>query len=283
MLDLSAVDLGEIATALEDHSFEGSWWIDADTGEVWYWRGEEDDDPELDPDGRDDARHIDPLPSGEGYADMVDFIALVPDHRAADLLDRAIAGRGAFRRFKDTLFEFPELREEWFRFRDTRMQRRAIEFLVDERLVDEAEAERALAGLHDPQVGEDPPVANPREVAAAVAADLRRLYGERLVGVVLYGSQARGDAHPDSDVDLAGPRRAVLAVGGAAADGRDPVAAHPRVGRCRLGDTDLAGLLEARAGCAGEVGEGRRRQGRLTDENDEGIARPPASSTRSTS
>ena len=83
---------------------------------------------------------------------MEDFIALVPDRRAADLLGRAIAGRGAFPRFKDTLFEFPELRERWFRFRDTRLRRRAIEFLLD---------------------------------------------------VVLYGSQARGDAHPDSDVDIA--------------------------------------------------------------------------------
>ncbi len=203
MLDLSAVDLDELATALEDHSYEGGWWIDAGTGEVWYWRGEEDDDPEFDPDRRNDARSIEPLPSSEGYADMEDFIARVADRRAADLLERAIAGRGAFRRFKDTLFEFPELREEWFRFRDTRMQRRAIEFLVDEGLVDGAEAERAVADLHDAEVGNGSPVADPRQVAAAVAADLRRLYGERLVDVVLYGSQARGDAHPDSDVDLA--------------------------------------------------------------------------------
>jgi predicted nucleotidyltransferase len=203
MLDLSTVDLGEIATALDDHSYDGSWWIDADTGEVWYWRGEEDDDPAFDPDRRDDARRIDPLPSREGYGDMEDFIARVPDRRAADLLGRAIAGRGAFRRFKDTLFEFPALREAWFRFRDARMQRRAIEFLADEGLVDPAAAERALAALHDPQVGEAAERADPREAAAAVAADLRRLYGGRLVDVVLYGSHARRDAHPESDLDLA--------------------------------------------------------------------------------
>lgn len=31
---------------------------------------------------------------------------------------------------------------------------------------------------------------------------LERQYGKRLAGVVLFGSQARGDSEPDSDVDL---------------------------------------------------------------------------------
>lgn len=31
---------------------------------------------------------------------------------------------------------------------------------------------------------------------------LRALYGDRLMRAVLYGSQARGDARPDSDVDV---------------------------------------------------------------------------------
>lgn len=203
MLDLSTVDLGTLAMALEDHTYSGSWWIDAQTGEVWYRPDYEDDDPEFDPDERDDARLIDPLPSHEGYGDMEDFIARVPDRRAADLLDRAIAGRGAFRRFKDTLLGYPELREQWFRFSNIRMERRAIEFLVDEGLVDDTQARRALAEREDPPVGEGVGVADPRRITAAVVADLRELYGERLVGVVLYGSQARGDAHPDSDVDLA--------------------------------------------------------------------------------
>jgi predicted nucleotidyltransferase len=83
------------------------------------------------------------------------------------------------------------------------MQRRAIEFLVGEGLVDEAEAGRALAERDDPVVGDGFGVTDPRDVGAAVAADLHRLYGGRLVDVVLYGSHARGDAVADSDVDLA--------------------------------------------------------------------------------
>lgn len=31
---------------------------------------------------------------------------------------------------------------------------------------------------------------------------LRKIYGDRLAGIVLYGSRARGDNRPDSDYDL---------------------------------------------------------------------------------
>lgn len=40
------------------------------------------------------------------------------------------------------------------------------------------------------------------ELVRAVTEDLRALYGKRLRRVLLFGSWARGDAHPDSDVDL---------------------------------------------------------------------------------
>jgi len=39
-------------------------------------------------------------------------------------------------------------------------------------------------------------------VAELAASGLRELYADRLAGVLLYGSQARGDAGPESDIDL---------------------------------------------------------------------------------
>jgi predicted nucleotidyltransferase len=44
------------------------------------------------------------------------------------------------------------------------------------------------------------------EKVQRIVAELRRrldsLYGDRLVRVILFGSQARGDAEPDSDIDV---------------------------------------------------------------------------------
>jgi Uncharacterised protein family (UPF0158)/Nucleotidyltransferase domain len=203
MLDLQQVDLRSLAEALEDHSPETSWWFDPQTGES---------DPYLDPRFADheEGEHpadegrilIEPIPSREAYGDMEDFIGRVRDPRVRDLLERAIAGRGAFRRFKDTLQEHPELRHSWFAFHDARMERRAIEWLADQRLVDPGLVERDLETRKDPELPELTEGFDPAEVAAAVAADLQALYGPRLRRILLFGSWARGDAHPESDIDL---------------------------------------------------------------------------------
>ncbi len=201
MLGLDAIDLSSLCSALEDNSADVTWWIDPRTGEVGA-HVEGNDDEVLDDLDERGLVVIEPIGSREAYGDLEDFTACVRDPRARELLERAIAGRGAFRRFKDTLFEFEELRTAWFAFRDVRMERRAIEWLRDVGLIDGNEAERALAARPDPDL---PPIAGPFDAEAisrAVARDLEDLYGDRLKGVVLFGSWARGDAHPESDIDL---------------------------------------------------------------------------------
>jgi predicted nucleotidyltransferase len=201
MLDLDRVDLADLCEALEDHTDEHEWWIDPATGDVQLWSAFLSEEGEVHPEERGLVL-VDPIDSGESYRDMEDFATRAGDSRAKDLLLRSLAGRGAFRRFKDTLFEFPELRAAWFRFHDARVQRRAIEWLLDHDLIAGPDAERALTERADPDLPELGGGLDPHRVAAAVAADLRTLYGDRLRTVVLFGSWARGDAHPESDIDL---------------------------------------------------------------------------------
>jgi predicted nucleotidyltransferase len=199
MLDVTAVDLADLAEALEDHS-ELEWWFDRATGRVV--PGPESSLEE------DDAMEdrgliaIYPIPSGDAYGDMEDFIARVQDRRARELLERAIAGRGAFRRFKDTLIEFPALREAWFAFHDVRMERRALEWLAQEGLVDAGVAAAEARARPDPEHAGLGRSFDGLDVAAAAAAELRDLYGSRLKEVILFGSWARDEAHPESDIDL---------------------------------------------------------------------------------
>jgi len=185
MLDPESVDLDELCAALDDRTPGVSWWIDSATGGI---RSQLADvgGPSAEDLAGAGWRRIRRTESYESYRDMAEFVAAVHHRRAADLLDRAISGRGAFRRFKDTLFEFPELRDQWFRFRNARARRRALRWLASEGLVDPVEAERLSARHPDPEQAEE-------DVPAAVAVDLAMLYGDRLQQVLLFGSWARAD------------------------------------------------------------------------------------------
>ncbi len=64
--------------------------------------------------------------SRDAYEDMVEFVESVNKPHLRELLDVALRGKGAFRRFKDVLLNYPAERERWFRFEEAR-QREAIE------------------------------------------------------------------------------------------------------------------------------------------------------------
>jgi Uncharacterised protein family (UPF0158) len=70
---------------------------------------------------------------------MADFADGITDERARRRLARAIQGKGAFRRFQDELHEeHPDLLPAWHAFRDTRARRRAVQWLADNSLIDDA-------------------------------------------------------------------------------------------------------------------------------------------------
>jgi hypothetical protein len=125
---------------------ENQYFLDTKTGDIFviddeFFDEEEDDDlPEWQLKERERAlvvrndtegRFID-IPENdrrEGYRLMENFIDSVRDERPRHLLTRAITGKGSFRRFKDTLEEFPVLRQQWFEFEAQRKRERAEEWL----------------------------------------------------------------------------------------------------------------------------------------------------------
>ena len=145
MLELGGIDVEEIANALADQTdYEHRWLLDPRTGQVAFWTrdtGIDGENPvEID---ELDLIPIDPLPSYVWYQDMVDFAEGISNGAARRRLAGALRGPGAFRRFKSQLYQhLPELISPWHVFRDIRAQGRAIDWLVDQGLIDESAAEK---------------------------------------------------------------------------------------------------------------------------------------------
>jgi hypothetical protein len=156
VLDLTALDLDEIATALADqNSYEHCWLLDTRTGEIVFWTADTGIDGQhpIDLDDLDPGLlAIDALPARVWYRDMADFADQISDERAARRLSRAIQGRGAFRRFKDGLHtDHPALLPAWYAFSGNRAKRRAVQWLLDNALIDQDTADRYLNDHPDPK------------------------------------------------------------------------------------------------------------------------------------
>ena len=138
------IDLDELYDARENSSYEVEYYLDLETGEILFVSEGMDDEEtgKLKNQIEEELDRYEPIPkaeSYEGYRDMQAFIATVEDDHLSELLEVAINGKGAFRRFKDVLLNYPEERERWFQFKDDRMKERALEWLddIDVTLVEE--------------------------------------------------------------------------------------------------------------------------------------------------
>jgi hypothetical protein len=138
------IGLDELYDAMENSSYEFEYYLDLGTGEILFVSEDMDDVETVKMKNQieEELDRYEPIPkaeSYEGYRDMQAFIATVEDDHLAELLEVAINGKGAFRRFKDVLLNYPEERERWFQFKDDRMKERALEWLddIDVTLVEE--------------------------------------------------------------------------------------------------------------------------------------------------
>ena len=132
------VDLEELRFAMEDASYEHRYFLDTETGEmvlVSEFFDDEETGQQLEQIEKAEPGRYLQVPraeSREGYEDMQDFIDTVSDEHVRELLDVAIQGKGAFRRFKDMLRGHPAEQQRWFEFQAARMDARAREWLAEE-------------------------------------------------------------------------------------------------------------------------------------------------------
>jgi hypothetical protein len=132
------VDLQELRFAMEDATYEHQYFLDTETGEVSLVSEMFDDEEAqrqlAEIDAAEPGRYLQ-VPradSREGYDDMQDFIDTVSDEHLQELLNIAIEGRGAFRRFMDVLARHPGEQQRWFDLQAARLDQRARAWLAEE-------------------------------------------------------------------------------------------------------------------------------------------------------
>ena len=147
------VDLEMIASAMDDVArVDMNYYLDKETGEVIFLLEEvsryvEEEDENLRKELLDwqkkdikvaqnilfknPDRYI-YIPEGSpcnGYHLMVEFNETIEDDLLRDKLNIALDGKGAFRRFKNVIADYPDYREKWFTFRDEKINKKVIEWL----------------------------------------------------------------------------------------------------------------------------------------------------------
>ena len=128
------IDWDELEMALTWHMDQGGHYLDVTSGHIVSFTGVDDEPGEEEIDaGLAEGRlvPIEPLPASVEYSWMAAFAESVEDRQLRRLLEVALSGRGAFRRFKDVLGDYPPERERWFAFRDERVARAARRWLDD--------------------------------------------------------------------------------------------------------------------------------------------------------
>lgn len=113
--------------------WDEAWFLGKETGELWL---NNDGVYEVPDDLEDNPRYlpIAAIASHDAFQIMEDFVDGLGDSPEAEALHAALNGRKPFRRFKDALPDYPELRDCWFAFEEARLNRLAEAWCDEQRL-----------------------------------------------------------------------------------------------------------------------------------------------------
>src|SRR5262245_56899177 len=132
------IDMDMLEAAMEDANLANRYFLNLVTGEVVFFSDylglSEADEHRLEEiDGSNDYIVVERIASHEAYQWMVDFVNEVvspSNEQAAETLWIAIDGKGAFRRFKDTLHRLDEQwLQAWYKWRDRLLKAAVSEWL----------------------------------------------------------------------------------------------------------------------------------------------------------
>jgi len=229
-----AIDWMQLEMAFDDSSYESSYYLDTETGQVLMvteetrWKLESiyeeyaglDDSADFDlpailpqmelPDWQQEEvlianeigdgfnpRYL-AIPerqTGEAYQIMRDFIVTVEDERLEDRLWNAISGRGAFRYFKDVLAQYPQEQKRWHAYQEARFMQQIHEWLEMEGIEPTNQPRQAAS----PEKESDSIRQQMLEEVVWFTQAASRLDG--VTRIALIGSLATDKAHP-KDVDM---------------------------------------------------------------------------------
>ena len=127
-----------LEAAMEDSDLTNRYFLNLVTGKVVFFSeyvGLSNEDEQLleEIDGSDDYVAVERIPSHEAYQWMVDFVdeMVAPtDEHAVGKLSIALNGKGAFRRFKDTLHGVDDQwLQAWYQWRDKQLKAAVDEWI----------------------------------------------------------------------------------------------------------------------------------------------------------
>ncbi|MCG2725465.1 MAG: UPF0158 family protein [Elusimicrobia bacterium] len=131
------INLDELLDCFEEGNDEHQYYLDIETGKIELlidedYSGENNDELCEKIENGLNVRYfaVPKQDSHQGYKDMETFIETVKDENLRKMLLIAINGSGAFRRFKNVLFEYSQ-EQPWFDFQEERKEERCLEWLRD--------------------------------------------------------------------------------------------------------------------------------------------------------